>query len=229
MNGFRVASPYWGLLLVVALTGCAERDRLLALDSEGDAALTGDTEKTAGAGDGLGLGGARLRLSTTDPKQRYVGLSTDPWARFSWVTASGQFDLRVKNEGTRPARNLQLLVAVPGNLPEFGWSVTVGDPGVLLSAPSDFPHTLLADSKYPNIPRGIYGPRGDGRYALLIGPESLAPGETWTVPVQLYRGVTEGFKVHFDAAGDNYWNPPTLDVAAYPPVQEDVTASGAPR
>lgn len=157
-----------------------------------------------------------LFLSTNDPDQTYVRYHPDPWFAYSTFTERNVFELEVRNEGLRPARNLELLVAVPSTLADGGWSVTIGNPGMVFSRLEDFPETHLNGTQMP--PGPIYGPRGNACFARIEGPAYLAPGETWSVPVQVFRGSSEEFKVHFDAIGMRVWNARRHDVIAQPPL-----------
>ncbi|MBK8231161.1 MAG: hypothetical protein IPK72_11350 [Candidatus Eisenbacteria bacterium] len=222
MQSMRHASPWIGLL-VFSLSGCGDRDPV----SYG---TTGDVPEPEAAwsdphdhdGPLLSLLGAKLKLSTDDPNQTYVEDDVDPWMARSVFTEASSFTLVITNESRQIARNLELLVAVPGNLPEFGWSVTVGDPGVLLSSLEDFPCLRLRESSYPPLPHGVYGPRGTARFARVMGPSALKPGQSWSVPVQIFRGAVSDFKVHFDTAGGRFFCAPMNDVTAVPPMEENI-------
>lgn len=209
---------------MLTLFGCSDRERTMAPPVADDAVTTEhrpDRAPLEECGGLLGLRQARLRLTTTDPNQTYVEGDKDPWRRWSWLSEASSFNLVVTNVGPRTVRDVQILVAVPSKLPEFGWSVTIGQTASVLSGPADFPHRNLSDSLYPPLPRGIYAPRGAAQYAIVPGPATLAPGESVSIPVSMYRGTTEGFKVHFDVASHDYWNGPHWDVVAFPPMQED--------
>jgi len=117
-------------------------------------------------------------------------------------------------------------VAVPARLPEDGWSVTLGNPATVYSSLADFPHKSLLNSPYPYVPHWIYRPAGNARFLILEGPEVLEPGKSWDVPCQLYRGMVDGFRVHFDAAGVHAWSPPAFDLTAIPPRQVDLAPGG---
>ncbi|MFN8546772.1 MAG: hypothetical protein U0527_02060 [Candidatus Eisenbacteria bacterium] len=207
-------------LLLVAVTGCS-RDRLSPAPTTQDPAAQEQLTLDHDCDGLLALAGARLSITTDDPDQVYVQDDKDAWLARSVLTHATSFHLLVKNEGDRNAQAVELLVAIPSGLPDFGWSVTVGEPGLVLSKPSDFPLFRLNQSAYPQLPHGVYGPRGVARYVRFPGPGQLKPGETWSIPVQLYRGTVEEFKVHFDAGSRRYWSPPTQDVTAIPPVEEN--------
>lgn len=202
-------------LFLVGAWGCSsDRDRLETPDGEERIDVSGDTENSF-----LGIIGAQLRLSVDDPDAWYSGREGSPWYQFSTVTHAESFTLRLTNEGRRPVKDIQLLVAVPSNLPEVGWSVTIGNPGIVYTSLSDFNHRLLSDTHYPKIlPHNVYWRQGNARFLVVAGPTSLEGGMTWEVPIQLYGGATENFMVHFDAAGVRAFASPILDVTAHPPM-----------
>lgn len=202
-------------LLLVGAWGCsADRDRVETPADEEWSGQSGETENNF-----LGIVGAQLRLTVDDPDAWYAGRETPPWYQYSTVTHAESFTVRVTNEGRRAAGEIQLLVAVPGDLPEVGWSVTIGNPGVVYTSLADFGHRLLRETHYPAIlPHHVYWRQGNARFLVVSGPKSLEPGMTWEVPVQLYRGATDNFMVHFDAAGVRAFVSPLSDVTAQPPI-----------
>ena len=208
-------------LLLAVSTGCGDRDRTVVASNDELAAPSSSSDSDWGPGDLLALVGAKLTLSTDDPEQVYVRDDKDPWISRSLLTRATSFNLTVTNEGSRATTGVELLVAIPANLPQNGWSVTIGDPGVLLSHPSDFPCRRLEQSTYPDLPHGVYAPHGQARYIRIPGPVQLKPGESWVVPVQLFRGEVKNFKVHFDAGSRRFWSAPTNDVTAVPPIEEN--------
>lgn len=176
-----------------------------------------------------GMVGAQLRLSVDDPDAWYAGGDTHPWYQYSTITHSDAFMLRVTNEGRRAAGEIQLLVAIPGDVDEFGWSITIGNPGVVYSSRSEFDHVLLTDTHYPKpLQHDVYWRQGNARFVVIPGPSVLDPGMTWEIAVQLYRGTTENFMVHFDAAGVRCFANPLVDVTAQPPYEEGGGEERAP-
>lgn len=208
-------------LALMALAGCGGRDRVVPTASGDVAEPPTSYDNDWSPSDLFPLAGAKLTLSTDDPEQVYVRDDKDTWLARSVVTRATSFHLTIKNEGNRITTGVELLVAVPHNLPQNGWSVTIGDPGIVLSKPSDFPYRRLEQSLYPDLPHGVYAPLGVARYVRIPGPAQLKPGESWTVPVQLFRGEVRNFKVHFDAGSRRFWNAPTNDVTAVPPIEEN--------
>ena len=210
--------------LGAVLAGCS------GSDSQGDGAsgagLTNPTAPTGGSADErvsherLGpfslRGAGRLELTTDDPTDFYVQGHPDSWFINSTITEAAFFNVRVTNVARRNAHNVQLLVAVPSDIAPGGWAVTVGSPAVVLSQLTDFPESELVGVGLN--PHRVYGPHGNAIYTRVTGPAVLAPGETWTVPVQLFRDETDGFEVHFDAVSDEFWNTPMRDVTAQPPM-----------
>ena len=164
----------------------------------------------------VALGNAKLLVTTADPDQYYVTEHPDPWFYRSNVSNAQYLDLIVRNQSRRTATNLELLVTVPGNLGPGGWMIVID--GHYLSSIEDFPMTDLRDSHYPIMPHFVYQPQGNARYCLVQGPATLAPGEEWVLPVEVLRGVSEDFRVHFVAASSNHlWTSPLSDLTVQPP------------
>jgi hypothetical protein len=195
-------------------TGCASDPDPIAIPNDADVKASGDASNNF-----VSLG-TQLRLSVDDPDAWYAGREAHPWFQYSTVTHAESFVLRVTNEGRRAARDVQLLVAVPGDLPDVGWSVTIGNPAIVLSSPSDFGHVLLEDTHYPRLPHRVYWRQGNARFIIYPGPKSLEPGMTWEVPIQAFRGATENFMVHFDVAAVRAYANPFVDVTAQPPFMD---------
>lgn len=204
---------------LILLAACAEREPL-PQGPRADLAVTSGEVQQGNAGNAAV---AHLSLTTSDPDQTYIGDDPDPWLRKSWVSTQSATTIRVTNDGASPARGVELLVAIPAGLPRSGWSVTVGDPGVVYTSPDEFPHFRLRDSRYPPVPHGVYLPEGNARYLIVPGPAELASGATWEVPLQLFRGVTAGFRVHLDVAARRHWCPPAEDVTLLPPEEQNRT------
>lgn len=176
----------------------------------------GDDLEAHEARDGAMKGRGRLVLTTTDAWDYYVHAHPDPWFMQSTVTEANVFQVQVTNDARRPAHDLELFVAVPRDIVEGGWSVTVGSPGTVFSRPEDFPETHLTGTGLK--PHRVYGKHGNARFVRIEGPPVLGPGETWTVPLQVFRGDLEDFEVHFDASSREFWNTPMHDVTSQPPM-----------
>lgn len=211
---FRWAPLLATFSLSLALSACSREDIPSAPAS--DATRTGDESAIAGIRSDLRAGG--LRVTTADPDQEYVIEHADAWFRRSTVTEAEYFDLVIRNETGRRATGLELLVTVPQDLGPGGWYILLG--GVFLASLEDFPHSSLGESHYPPLlPHFVFEPQGNGRYYLLSGPETLAAGEEWVIPIEMSRGVAEEFKVHFVAASTNgLFTSPLTDVTAQPPI-----------
>lgn len=210
-------APMLALFVALPLAGCVS-DREALVVPEGDSeGLTqaGDVDESF-----LARLFAVLTIDTTDPAQWYADGNASPWFQYSTITNAESFNVRVTNQGRSAARNVQLLVAVPGDLPDVGWSVTIGSPAVVLSSLDDFPHERLLEAHYPWLPHQVYRNQGNARFMILNGPKVLPPGKTWEVPVQLFRGSTANFMVHFDATGWRAFSGPRADVTAEPPFQD---------
>lgn len=158
---------------------------------------------------------ASLHLSTTDEGQIYVRGDQNPWVRHSTVTFAPYFDLEIQNKGGKSGRDIELLITVPQDLPEDGWSVEAN--GMRLESLDAFPYTSLSDSHYPRVPHGVFEPQGNGRFYRFRGPETLGPDEIWVVSIALDKGLVDDFQVHFVAASENgLWSSPLADVTALP-------------
>lgn len=204
-------SLFAALTLGAALSGCSREEALAPPIDDAVRPEAGDASQGA-----IALGGARLRVTTADPDQYYARWDTDPWFFFSTITHAEFFDLVIVNESRRTARDLELLVTVPGDLGPGAWLVLID--GMYFSSVEDFPDTDLRKSRYPRLPHGVYQPQGNAVFYRLQGPSELAPGERWVLPVQLSRGVSDDFKVHFVVASSNgLWSSPLHDVTAQPP------------
>ena len=217
--GVAVAS----LCLGAVFSGCGSREAV----SDDDAALgltapnTGPVdERFARSWPGLRpsalKGRDRLVVTTSDPDDFYVHAHPNAWFMHSTITEANTFDLLVTNQGRHTAYDVELYVAIPSDIAPGGWAVTLGAPAVVFSQLSDFPETMLPG--HGMNPHRVYGPHGNAIYARVPGPATLGPGETWSVPVQLFRGETVGFEVHFDAVSSEFWNGPRHDVTANPPM-----------
>lgn len=208
-------------LVAASAVGCS-RDRVPTLAPESASALL---ESDAGSnGPSLKQVPRPIVSVTTNDSLQYVeARHRDPWMRHSTVTAAASFVLSVRNEGNRPAHKVRLIVSVPNNLPEFGWSVTVDNQ--LFAGTSMFPLSRLRLTGYP-FHHLLYPPTGDACFVVLSGPSVLAPGAVWDVPVDLFRGATDGFKVHFDVAVNPTLASPRRGVTAAPPMSDPESADG---
>jgi hypothetical protein len=211
-------APLWTLLLALPLAGCGERDAIVVPGEAEHGATSSGFHADDVQDPMLGRLLTILHLDTTDPNQWYADGTASPWFQYSTVTHAESFSVRVTNRGPRAVQNVRLLVAVPGDLPDFGWSVTVN--GVIHSSLDDFKYTRLLEGHYPFIPHLVYPDEGNGRFLVVQGPKVLPKGKTWEVPVELERGNTPNFVVHFDATGRLAFSGPRADVTAQPPFED---------
>jgi hypothetical protein len=207
-------APLMALLLALPFAGCGDHDAVVVPGEHAHGAIS-----SRGLQDPLlAQFQAMLDLDTTDPDQWYADGTASPWFQYSTVTHAESFSVRVTNRGPRIAQDVRLLVAVPGDLPDFGWSVTID--GIVLSSLDDFPHERLLEAHYPWIPHLVYQDEGNARFMVLYGPKVLPKGKTWEIPVQLYRGNTPNYVVHFDATSRLAFSDPISDVTAQPPFED---------
>jgi len=209
-------------MLVLSAGGCS-RERVPALAPE-----TSSSQAEVGSGANgpnlHNLGRPRVVVTTSDTLQYVERRNRDPWMRQTKVTEASTFTLTVENKGRQPAQNVRLIVSVPNTLPEYDWSVTVANQ--LFSGTSMFPYNKIRATGYP-YHHAIYPPTGNACFTVIEGPAELAAGAVWEVPVDLFRGLTEGFKVHFDVAVDPWWASPRRGVTAEPPMSDPENADRA--
>ena len=211
-------APSLALMLAIPLAGCADRDAVV-VPAAGDHGSTSSGFSSEDPQDPLlARFLTNLVLDTDDPNQWYADENASPWFQYSTVTHAESFSVRVTNRGPRVAQDVRLLVAVPGDLPESGWSVTLD--GIVLTSVDDFPHQRLLDAHYPPVPHLVYPEEGNGRFVVIRGPKTLPKGKTWEVDVQLYRGNVPNFVVHFDATSRLAFSGPRADVTAQPPFED---------
>jgi len=211
-------APSLALMLALPLAGCADREAVVApVAADQGSSSTGFSSEDP-QDPLLARFVANLHLDTDDPNQWYADENASPWFQFSTVTHAESFHVRVMNRGPRVAQDVQLLVAVPGDLPASRWSVTID--GLVFDSLDDFPFERLLDGHYPSVPHLVYPDEGNARFLVIPGPKVLTKGKTWEVAVRLQRGNTPNFVVHFDATSRLAFSGPRSDVTAQPPFED---------
>jgi len=160
-------------------------------------------------------GRAKLQLSSDHASFNLY--STDPWFKHTWVTNDSNFNLDITNTlGTIDVSLGSLVLAIPGDTVDTGWSFKLGDQTFNYAS---FTGTGL----HPYLsPHGIFAKTGGALWAQFYFG-TLKAGEKLSIPFSWISGP-QNFLLHFDAFGSSdplsqngwYFNPYSHDVTLTP-------------
>ena len=159
---------------------------------------------------------AQAKIWLTADGASYVDLNSDPWLNQTWVIGSGDFELEIINTSTQdPIYDIMLVLSIPYNSPDTGWSFTLG--GETFNY-SDFDQ----DGLHPIIaPHGIFA-NVDG--AKWTEYEVGNIGISDSTKLAFSGTAPDGAYIHFDAFGNNAAGEPVF----HNPYSKDFTVTPEP-